>query len=229
MTNNETFYNVLERLQNKLGLDRKELARRIWPESKDPLATLRAAGRRGSLPMKKLVGLAERHKLSLDEILAEPSVRPQEAPGTDAPPQPTPPYGPGLEPSAWPIGETIPAIDWVHAGAWEEAVQAGETVATMRADRRGFRDVFGLLVRGDSMEPVFSEGDRIAIAPRASVVSGDYVVVMDMRTKEACPREYRRLDGMALLKPLNEKYQPTEVRTEDIRIIGKVIGLERRF
>lgn len=74
-------------------------------------------------------------------------------------------------------------------------------------------NAFALYVRGDSMEPEFSEGDIILVDPAEEAASGDFVVV---RLDDEAEATFKQLiiDGSRrYLKPLNPRYPIMEVTT----------------
>lgn len=76
---------------------------------------------------------------------------------------------------------------------------------------------FGVPVSGDSMEPLFHDGDIILVSMAQPVKVGDIALV----TMDGCG--YVKKLGQGELISLNQKYAPIPM-TEDIRINGKVIG-----
>ena len=81
---------------------------------------------------------------------------------------------------------------------------------------------FGVPVSGDSMEPLFHDGDIILISMSSEVELGDIALV----TMDGCG--YVKKLGEGVLISLNPNYEPIPV-TEDCRINGKVVGTLRSF
>ncbi len=89
-------------------------------------------------------------------------------------------------------------------------------------------NAFALYVRGDSMEPEFSDGDIILVDPAEPARPGDYVVV---RLEAEAEVTFKQLviDGpRRYLKPLNPRYPILEVTTDAV-ICGVVVEKTRRF
>ena len=92
---------------------------------------------------------------------------------------------------------------------------------------------FGLVVRGDSMEPKFSEGDTVIVKYQNSASSGDYVVAL-IEGNESTIKRIEFMDDGIILQPLNPAYKAMYFSKKDVRelpvnIIGKVVELRARF
>ncbi|HLV78807.1 MAG TPA: transcriptional repressor LexA [Chthonomonadaceae bacterium] len=87
---------------------------------------------------------------------------------------------------------------------------------------------FALQVKGDSMiDAHIMPQDLVVIKPQASADTGDLVAVL--LGDEATVKHIEFTTGGVRLLPANPAYDPIEVRREDSRIIGKVIGLIRNY
>ncbi|PLX82549.1 MAG: repressor LexA, partial [Desulfuromonas sp.] len=91
-------------------------------------------------------------------------------------------------------------------------------------------DCFFLKVAGDSMvEAGIFDGDLALVRPQAEAENGDTVVAMV--NHEATLKKFYREPGHIRLQPANPSMSPIIVSPGDgeISIVGKVIGLYRRF
>lgn len=93
------------------------------------------------------------------------------------------------------------------------------------------RDVFGLVVRGQSMidDGIF-DGDYIFVRKQSSAETGDIVVVL-IEGEATCKRFFPEGDRIRL-QPANSAMEPIYVRRQDFRsvdILGKVVGVYRRM
>lgn len=133
----------------------------------------------------------------------------------------TPP--PEQSPSLW----QLPLLGRIAAGAPVPAIEERED--TFGIDISLFPscgDAFLLKVRGESMAPLFQEGDLVIVKPQQTARDGDFVVaVID---GEATVKEFHRTREKVTLKPLNPLFSDIEV-SHDFLINGKVVGLIRRF
>jgi len=129
---------------------------------------------------------------------------------------------------------SIPILGKVAAGA---PILAEENIADRVVVDRFFlgavqqRDVFGLIVQGDSMiEDGIFDGDYIFVRKQATARQGEIVVVM-IDGEATCKRFYQEGDTIRL-QPANRNMQPIVVRKSefrDIDILGKVVGVYRRL
>ena len=81
-------------------------------------------------------------------------------------------------------------------------------------------------VCGDSMEPVFREGDIIFVDPGLDANSGDYVIAKN--GDEATFKQFVVDGPKMLLKPLNNRH-PTKEIAGETRIWGVVVKMERLY
>lgn len=130
-------------------------------------------------------------------------------------------------------GIRIPVLGSVPAGipieAIEDIVDYEEIPESMA--HRG--EYFGLRVNGESMVPVFNNGDTVIIQKQDSADTGDYVVAMINGGEATLKRLKRSEDGIMLI-PNNPEFFPATYTNEQIenlpvRIIGKVVELRRKF
>lgn len=122
----------------------------------------------------------------------------------------------------------LPVRGKVSAGQPLTASEDGER--TFLVDRQlveGDRS-FLMKVEGDSMiDAHIMEGDYIVINPDPEVSSGDIVVAKV--GGDTTVKRYEKRDGRVFLVPRNSGMTPIDVtaRGEEIKIIGKVVGLIR--
>jgi repressor LexA len=93
------------------------------------------------------------------------------------------------------------------------------------------KDVFGLVVRGQSMidDGIF-DGDYIFVRKQSSAESGEIVVVL-IEGEATCKRFFPEGDRVRL-QPANSAMEPIYIRRSDFRsvdILGKVVGVYRRM
>ncbi|MHC8508721.1 MAG: S24 family peptidase [Rhodospirillales bacterium] len=89
----------------------------------------------------------------------------------------------------------------------------------------GFGDphAYAVEINGDSMEPVFRDGDIAIVSPQASIRRGDRVVVKtkegEILAKELRRRSARRID----LASLNPEHGDREVEAADVEWIARIV------
>lgn len=94
-------------------------------------------------------------------------------------------------------------------------------------------EFFGLQIRGDSMEPKFSEGDIVIVRKQNDAESEDIVIATVNGTDATCKRLKKYQDGIALIST-NPVYEPMfftneEIENKPVRIIGRVVELRAKF
>lgn len=94
-------------------------------------------------------------------------------------------------------------------------------------------EYFGLLIRGDSMEPRIYDGDVVIVRQQDDAESGDIVIAMVNGDDAVCKRLAKYSEGISLIS-LNTKYEPLiftnkEIQEKPVRIIGKVVELRGKF
>ncbi len=121
----------------------------------------------------------------------------------------------------------VPLIGLAQAGSGGFFDDAGYPTGTGWDEVRfpGFDGsrAYALEIAGDSMEPVFRDGDRIVVAPEESVRPGDRVVVRT-RDGEVMAKELRRLTGKTVeLASLNPDYPDRSLQRRDIDWIARIV------
>lgn len=145
--------------------------------------------------------------------------------------QPIPGYH-NVEPAVIPQGNRVPILSYVQAGNWREMCEQATTFdgnveyvsAGIDIGPRGF----GLWLRGNSMTPIFNEGDLVIVDPDESPRPGDYVVAKN-GSEGATFKKYRPrgIDehGQEVfeLVPLNDDYPSMHSDRQHIEIIGVMV------
>ena len=93
--------------------------------------------------------------------------------------------------------------------------------------------LFGLKVKGDSMEPKISDGDTIVVVQQPNCESGDIAVVMVNGDDATVKKVRKQKDGIYLI-PNNPSYESVfysngEIDNLPVTIIGRVVSLYRSF
>ena len=94
------------------------------------------------------------------------------------------------------------------------------------ADFIGNDDCFMLIVQGDSMKNAgILEGDQLIVRRQETAENGEIVVALI--GEEATVKRYFHEADTIRLQPENDEYEP--IYTRDCQILGKVVGLYRRY
>ena len=128
---------------------------------------------------------------------------------------------------------SIPVLGRVAAGIPIEAIEDiidTEEIPKKLAQTGKF---FGLMIKGDSMEPRMAEGDVVIVRQQDDAESGDIVIAAVNGTDATCKRIRKYRDGIELIS-INPAYAPmffsnAEIEEKPIRILGKVVELRAKF
>ena len=131
-------------------------------------------------------------------------------------------------------GVIINVLGSVAAGIPISAVEdiIDEEEVTEDMARQG--NLFGLRIKGHSMEPNICDGDTVIVKEQPDAENGETVVVLINGDEATCKKIYKYEDGSIRLVPNNPAFSPKlytldEISTLPVTIVGKVIELRRKF
>lgn len=121
----------------------------------------------------------------------------------------------------------IPVIDHVRAGSSDYFDDAGYPVGTgwleLSFPDVGDPNAYALEINGNSMEPVYRDGDLVVVSPAASLRRGDRVVARTKEGEVMAKVLARRTAQRVILLPFNPSYGDRIIRTADIDWIARII------
>lgn len=128
-------------------------------------------------------------------------------------------------------GVKIPILGRVIAGLPAYANQEIIGYDEITEERARTGEYFALIVRGDSMEPLFYEGDHVIIERQPDVDNGE-IAIVGVDGDDATIKRIRKVDGGIILQPENRAYEPMFFSNKDIierpvTIYGKVVEQRR--
>jgi len=133
-------------------------------------------------------------------------------------------------------GRPIPVISWVAAGSFgdiETVLKDAEIDEYLPPIKECGKNGYGLVVVGNSMKPDFKPGDRIYVNPDIQTFdlqTDDLVIIACSGETEATFKKLIIEGGEKYLQPLNPNWPDQIIKlTEDCRLVGKVVGLYRKF
>ena len=131
-----------------------------------------------------------------------------------------------------PAAQALPIYGSIAAGPTSLAEQENEGVIAVPNEFVDDTPHFVLTIKGDSMIGVgIYDGDFAVIRSNANPTNGDIVAAQvegPTGEAEATVKRFRREGGKVLLIPENPTMSPIEAPA-DVRILGKVVALLRRF
>ncbi len=119
----------------------------------------------------------------------------------------------------------VPILGRVQAGALTTAVEDIEGYVAVES-RTDEDELFGLLVRGDSMvDAGILEGDIVIVRKQPTARSGEIIVALvgDEATVKTLRRKGRKVE----LHPANEDFAPIVPDPHEFSLLGKVIEVRR--
>lgn len=133
-----------------------------------------------------------------------------------------------------PVGSmrTVPLLNCHQFGQMVTSHEPPRVVAAeamLETDVRG-RRTFATMVKDDSMEPLFSEGEIVFVNPELSSEPGHYIVVENTDSKPigALLRQLNVIGGQAVLHALNRRYEDLPL-TNRHRLWGRVVRLRKNL
>ena len=128
----------------------------------------------------------------------------------------------------------IPVLGRVAAGIPIDAIEEIIDYEEITDDMAKTGEYFGLLIRGDSMEPKISNGDVVIVKKQDDADDGDLVIAIVNGNEGCCKRIKKYDDGTIALVSTNPAYSPmfftaSEQTETPVRIVGKVKELRAKF
>jgi SOS-response transcriptional repressor LexA len=124
----------------------------------------------------------------------------------------------------------LPVLSWTQAG---QAIEPGEiprdwdeVVPSDVSDERAF----GVRLRGDSMEPKFSDGDIAILLPGTGPTNGEIVMANLKNQGVFCKIMHVQLDkNLVKLSSYNPAYPPTEYHRDEFHWIYPVAAIIKQL
>lgn len=130
-------------------------------------------------------------------------------------------------------GVIIPVLGYVKAGIPMTAVENIIDYEEISQEQARTGEFFGLMIKGDSMEPRITEGDVVIVRKQETVENGEIAVVL-INGDDATVKKFYKTDAGIKLVSTNPTYDPffytpDEVSSLPVTIIGKVVELRAKF
>ena len=217
MLSHDRVWAAIDALAERYSLSASGLAKRAGLDSTafNKSKRLSADGRPRWPSTESLAKIMEATGATLDEFmeLVEPA-RPK--PANAVPDRPLPVQRP-----------SVPLIGFAQAGAGgffdDAGFPVGEGWDTIRFPGLEDEAVYALEISGNSMEPVYREGDRVIVAPAAQMRRGDRVIVKTREGEILAKTLGRSTDTIVELISANPDYPTREVPRSDLRWIARIL------
>jgi repressor LexA len=121
----------------------------------------------------------------------------------------------------------VPVVGSVAAGKPLWAAKDITEFIPIPEELSGNEESFMVKVEGNSMiGDHILDGDYVMVNPQQDADNGDIVIALLNQEEVTIKRLYKK-DHQVILQPSNPLYKP--INTKDTIILGKVIGILRRF
>jgi phage repressor protein C with HTH and peptisase S24 domain len=130
--------------------------------------------------------------------------------------------------------QMIPVIGYAQAGkdgyfddAGYPAGDGWDMIRFPGTDAPASGNLYALEVSGDSMEPLYREGDRLIVAPGGPVRRGDRVIVKTTNGEVMAKELIRQTAGKIELASLNPHYATRSLAMSEISWIARVLWVSQ--
>ena len=126
-----------------------------------------------------------------------------------------------------PQTKKVPVVGRVAAGEPLWALKDITKIIPIPKELSGSEDSFMVKVEGNSMiGDHILDGDYVMVKPQQDADNGDIVIAL-LNQEEVTVKKLYKKNNQIILQPSNPLYKP--IVTKDVIILGKVIGILRRF
>ncbi|MBO5609981.1 MAG: helix-turn-helix domain-containing protein [Eubacterium sp.] len=123
----------------------------------------------------------------------------------------------------------IPVLGRVAAGTPIDAIEEIIDYIDVSEDMAASGELFGLRIKGNSMDPFICNGDTVVVIKTNVAESGD-IVIAAVSEEDAVCKKYVKRGRSIKLQSLNPDYEDINVTgNPDFRIIGVVTELRRQL
>lgn len=130
-------------------------------------------------------------------------------------------------------GIKIPVYGEVAAGIPISAIEDIVDFEEITEELASKGEYFGLVIKGDSMEPRMTTGDVVIVRSQDTAETGDIAIVLVDGETATCKKIKKTPEGVMLIS-LNPTYEPMfysnkQIEQLPVRILGKVVELRAKF
>ena len=123
----------------------------------------------------------------------------------------------------------LPLMGRIAAGTPIEAIAQVSRHVAVPGAMLGQGQHYALEVRGDSMiEAGINDGDVVVIREQQTAENGDIVVAL-VEGHEATLKRFRRKGDMIALEAANPAYETRMLRSDQVQVQGRLVGLIRTY
>ncbi len=122
---------------------------------------------------------------------------------------------------------TVPLVGWAQAGSGRlftpDGMPNGSSWEEIEFPDFNIDKVYAIEVSGDSMQPLYRDGDVLIVSPTATLRKGDRVVVRLVNGEVMAKELKRRTARTVELSSINKEHEDRTVPTSEIASIARVL------
>lgn len=128
----------------------------------------------------------------------------------------------------------VPVLGTVAAGIPIEAIEDIEDYEEISEIMASKGEYFALKIKGESMEPKFSDGDVVIVRKQENIESGEIGVIIVNGYDATVKKVIKQENGIMLIATNQNVYAPKfysldDIKNKPVRILGKVVELRAKF
>ena len=121
----------------------------------------------------------------------------------------------------------VPLIGLAQAGSGgffdEAGLPSGDGWDAVEFPSSNQDQIYALEIQGDSMEPLYRDGDRIICSPTSSIRRGDRVVVRTVEGEVLAKVLARQTAKVLELESINPQHENRTIKTEELDWVARII------
>jgi phage repressor protein C with HTH and peptisase S24 domain len=121
----------------------------------------------------------------------------------------------------------VPLIGLAQAGSGgffdEAGLPSGDGWDAVDFPTQNQDQIYALEIQGDSMEPLYRDGDRIIVSPTSSIRRGDRVVVRTIEGEVLAKVLARQTAKVLELESINPQHENRSIKTEELDWVARII------
>ncbi|MCE7887228.1 MAG: helix-turn-helix transcriptional regulator [Alphaproteobacteria bacterium PRO2] len=129
---------------------------------------------------------------------------------------------------------TIPMVGFAQAGKAgyfdEDGYPSGDgwdEVAFPNAEYQNSKSIFALQVNGDSMQPLYRNGDIIVVSPQERIRKGDRIIVKTKNGEVMAKELIRQSAGKISLKSLNPAFEDRSLTLDEVGWMARILWVSQ--
>ena len=121
----------------------------------------------------------------------------------------------------------VPLIGLAQAGSGgffdEAGLPSGDGWDAVDFPSNNHDQIYALEIQGDSMEPLYRDGDRIIVSPTSSIRRGDRIVVRTVEGEVLAKVLARQTAKLLELESINPEHENRTIKMEELDWVARII------